>query len=86
MLEKGAVDAMAIRASGNLIAPVSESLVNMGENLTKNNIRELKKMKKEIVGLETNDGIQIGSRQLLPKYVEEEEIKMPPIINSVENR
>ena len=57
MLEKGAVDAMAIRASGNLIAPVSESLVNMGENLTKNNIRELKKMKKEIVGLETNDGI-----------------------------
>ena len=57
MLDKSAVDAMAIRASGNLIAPVSESLVNMGENLTKNNIRELKRMKKEIVGFENNDGI-----------------------------
>ena len=47
--EKGTKDAMAFRASGSLIAPERDSMVNMGENMTKNNIRELRQMKREIV-------------------------------------
>ena len=40
---------MAIRASGKLIKPERDSLVNMGENMKKDNIKEIKRMKKEIV-------------------------------------
>lgn len=39
----------AIRASGGLIKPERESMVNMGENVIRDNIREIRKMKKEIV-------------------------------------
>jgi len=49
LLEKGTTDAMAIRDSGKLIKPERDSLVNMGENLTRDNLKELRRMKKEIV-------------------------------------
>ena len=52
VLCKGTAGAMAIRASGGLIKPERESMVNMGENIIRDNIREMRKMKKEIV--ETN--------------------------------
>ena len=73
--EKGAADAMALRASGGLILQDRDSMVNMGENLTKDNIRELRKMKREIVepnlGTQTN---KIKASQLLPK-VEESKVE-----------
>lgn len=49
-----------------MIPAERESLVNMGENMTKNNIREIKKMRQEIV--EPNLGM--GPAQLLPKVEE----------------
>jgi ATP-dependent protease HslVU (ClpYQ) peptidase subunit len=52
-----------IRANENLIPADRDSMVNMGENVTKDNIRELRKMKQEIV--EPNLGK--GPTQLLPK-------------------
>ena len=67
---------MAIRASGKLIKPERDSLVNMGENLKKDNIKEIKRMKKEIVqpNLSPRGGTQISTNELLPKF---EESKAP---------
>ena len=60
---------MAIRESNNLIDVTGDSMVNMGENLKKDNIKELKKMKNEIVdpkiGKATKD---IKLNELLPKF------------------
>lgn len=62
LLEKGTTEAMAIRDSGELIKPERESLVNMGENLTRDNLKELRKMKKEIV----DPKIEINTNNLQP--------------------
>ena len=47
-------------------------MVNMGENMTRDNIREMRKMKKEIVepNLGSNEDVSIGLDQLLPKVEE----------------
>ncbi len=70
IMEKGAQDVMAIRVSGNLIAQERDSMVNMGENVIKDNIKEIRKMKKEIV--EPNLGINrdLHPQHLLPKLEE----------------
>ena len=41
--------AMALRQSSNLNPADRESLVNFGENYAKDNLRELRKIKKELV-------------------------------------
>ena len=72
LLQKGANGVMAIRDSGaGLLQLERDSMVNMGENMTKDNIRELRKMKKEIVdpGLSGNVGDHIGVQNLLPRNV-----------------
>ena len=69
--EKGTTDVMAFRASGSLIAQERDSMVNMGENLTKNNIRELRKMKREIVEPNLGQSDQnVKAVDLLPKVEE----------------
>ena len=59
MMDKGTTAVMAIRESENLLPAERESLVNMGENTTKLNIREIKRMRQEIVdpkvGMKTPD-------------------------------
>ena len=67
-MEKGAANAMAIRASGTLIKPERESMANMGENLTRDNIKEMRKMKNEIV--EPDLGPTQKQARLLPKLEE----------------
>ena len=76
MVQKGRAEMMAIRASGKLIKPERDSLVNMGENLKKDNIKEIKRMKKEIVqpNLSPRGGTKISTNELLPKF---EESKAP---------
>ena len=72
IIEKGANGVMAIRDSGaGLIQPERDSMVNMGENMTRDNYRELRKMKKEIVdpGLSANTSARIGVQDLLPRVV-----------------
>ena len=66
MMEKEQAGVVDIRTNENLIPADRDSLVNMGENTTKDNIRELRKMKQEIV--EPNLGN--GPAQLLPKVEE----------------
>lgn len=58
-MQKGAVDLMAIQESNSLINPTGESMVNMGENLKKGNIKELKKMQKEIVDPNLGQGTKV---------------------------
>lgn len=62
---------MAIRDSGNMIPPERDSMVNMGENLTRDNIREMRRMKNEIVDPEIGMA-KNAPKQLLPKMVDEE--------------
>ena len=70
MIEKGTSDGMAIRVSGTLIEQERDSMPNMGENLIKDNIKEIKKMKKEMV--EPNLGINrnLHPKDILPKLEE----------------
>ena len=67
MLGKGPTTGMALHASGHLIKPERESLVNMGENTTKDNIREMRKMQQEIVEPNLADK---GPVKLLPRAEE----------------
>ena len=48
MIQKGAVDMMAMRESDRMIAN-DDSMVNMGENKKKANMKERNKMNQEIV-------------------------------------
>lgn len=69
MEQKNATRALALRESGGLIEPLGDSMVNMGENLTRDNIREIKKMKREMV--EPNlGGVAKNPNELLPKFEE----------------
>ncbi len=70
-MEKEQAGVVDIRKNENLIPADRDSLVNMGENTTKDNIRELRKMKQEIV--EPNLGS--GPVQLLPKVEEKKTIQ-----------
>ena len=67
MLEKGATEAMALRDSSGLIQPERDSLVNMGENKNRDNMRELRKMKKEIVDPRLGSNLNLAAKDLLPK-------------------
>ena len=67
ILEKGPnAEAMAMRDSTGLIDPLSESLVNMGENNMRDNIKEIRRMNKEIVDPKVLDKSQ-KEKDLLPK-------------------
>ena len=72
MMHRGRTEMMAIRESDKMIKPLHDSMVNMGENLTKDNIKELKKMKKEFVdtNIDPKAAKQIATSELLPKYEE----------------
>ena len=67
MLEKGANGAMALRDSSGLIQPERDSLVNMGENMARDNMREIRKMKKEIVDPRLGPNHQLAVQDILPK-------------------
>ena len=47
-------------------------MVNMGENMTRDNIREMRKMKKEIVepNLDSQEEVKIGQTNFLPRVEE----------------
>ena len=57
---------MAIRDSSGLIHQERDSMVNMGENMAKDNMRELRKMKKEIVDPRLGSN-HLEVEDLLPK-------------------
>mmetsp|Transcript_41444 Transcript_41444/g.54529 ORF Transcript_41444/g.54529 Transcript_41444/m.54529 type:complete len:110 (-) Transcript_41444:335-664(-) len=65
---------MALRNSAKLIKPERDSMVNMGENLAKDKMKELKKIKKEIVEPNLNDTASderpIKTSELLPNLEE----------------
>ena len=67
MLEKGATGAMALRDSSGLIQPERDSMVNMGENMNRDNMRELRKMKKEIVDPRLGSNHNLAAKDILPK-------------------
>ena len=72
MLEKGATGAMALRDSSGLIQPERDSMVNMGENKNRDNMRELRKMKKEIVDPRLGSNHNLAAKDILPK------VNVPP--------
>ena len=67
MMEKGANGAMALRGSSGLIQPERDSMVNMGENMARDNMREIRKMKKEIVDPRLGSNHQLAMQDILPK-------------------
>lgn len=68
---------MAIRESDRMIGLTGESMVNMGENKKRGNMKELKKMKQEIVEPNLGPGTKnIKKGELLPKFEEKKAVPM----------
>ena len=77
MVQKGAVDLMAMRESDRMIAN-DESVVNMGENKKKANMKERNRMNHEIVDPNLGPGTKnIKKGELLPKFEESKQEKGP---------
>ena len=80
MLERGATGAMALRDSSGLIQPERDSMVNMGENKNRDNMRELRKMKKEIVDPRLGSNHNLAAKDILPK------VNVPPTAHQEESK